>query len=383
MDVYRGNLDSLSAYSISKGEDEYSPDISRYSLRKIDSEILSKGEDLILGSRPYRLKVSTDWFFPVLFYSTTGGLYTGTYWQGSDMLGNHIASSWVEYASDPDWLNYNVYYGYYRLRPQFNFNFMGRNYYYYNDDDELIRKQSHTQAVSAIYPLNYQNRLEIGAITIHNKKRNKSQDDEVTRERENVAAYSLVRDATDGRYLYTLNGYRTNLTYYQSRPVWGGDFSYNTYLLEAQKYFHLPGDNTFVIRVFGGGSEGRDREDFLLGGGFALRGVPSREYDGSSILLLNSEFRFFIFPDIDYHVWWMWPDFYFKSIRGVVFTDVGNVWDYPEDPIHNSDWKNSVGLGVRIDTFLLEMFPFLMNFDYAWRTDKKGNVFYFSIGPIF
>jgi hypothetical protein len=44
----------------------------------------------------------------MLFYSTTEGLYTAGYWQASDMLGNHGMTSYVEYASEYDWLTYQV-----------------------------------------------------------------------------------------------------------------------------------------------------------------------------------------------------------------------------------------------------------------------------------
>ena len=76
------------------------------------------------GGRPYKFRASTGFFFPIMFYSSTDGLFLSAYWQASEMLGNHQIQSAVTYASALNFLNYQIYYSYLRYRPQWTFGFL-------------------------------------------------------------------------------------------------------------------------------------------------------------------------------------------------------------------------------------------------------------------
>jgi outer membrane protein assembly factor BamA len=126
-----------------------------------------------------------------------------------------------------------------------------------------------------------------------------------------------------------------------------------------------------------------------------LRGVGYYNQVGTRYILSNSEFRF---PFIK-HLLFGWPlPFYFRDIRGVLFSDVGTAWYTPgqidgriED---NSDefevpnittggkiipspkhWTAGFGCGIRLD---LGIFP--IEWDVAW-SEATGMTpqYYFSL----
>jgi outer membrane protein assembly factor BamA len=89
---------------------------------------------------------------------------------------------------------------------------------------------------------------------------------------------------------------------------------------------------------------------------------------------------------MDYYMWYIFPDFYFKSISAALFTDAGHVWD-THGQMKASRWRDlrhSYGVGLRIHTFILQLFPLVVHFDYARRTTSSGDgVFYVYLGPLF
>jgi outer membrane translocation and assembly module TamA len=90
-----------------------------------------------------------------------------------------------------------------------------------------------------------------------------------------------------------------------------------------------------------------------------------------------------LFPEINWRFRLLWPEIYLKSLQLALFTDTGAAWDEPEEIRTISDIKNTIGIGLRINTFLIQMFPFTLRLDYGWRTDKFTGKFYFSLGPTF
>ena len=342
--------------------------------------IISPYPSPVSSIHPYRFKASTDLIFPFLFYSTTEGLYTAGYWQASDMLGNHMITLLAEYASEYDWLNYGVGYIYQRWRPSLGFFAYGKmRRKSENGDDSKIRTSEFVEGMMVSYPFDRFRRIELGLIT--EKKREWNGD--TTSTRENGAILSLIRDTTEGKILDIMSGSRTNFTVYQAFKGLDGDFDYTDYILDARKYFTLSERNILAVRFLGMLSQGRDREEFHLGGQSKLRGLSGSAFSGSRLALINAEWRFMVFPEINWRFRLLWPEIYLKSLQLTLFTDSGAVWNEPEEIKTISDVKNTIGIGLRINTFLLQMFPFTLRLDYGWRTDKFTGKFYFSLGPTF
>ncbi len=330
--------------------------------------------------RPYRFKPSTDLIFPFLFYSTTEGLYTAGYWQASDMLGNHGMTVYVEYASEYDWLTYQGAYIYQGWRPFLGFFAYGKMRRKSEDqNNETIRNTKFVEGMVVGYPFDRFRRMELELIT--EGKREWNGDTLATRE--NAVALSLIRDTTQGKILDIMSGSRANFTVYQAFKSLGGDFDYTSYFLDGRKYFKLSERNILAFRFLGALSQGKDREDFSLGGDTRLRGLSKDVSSGSRLALINAELRFMLFPEINWRLRLLWPDIYLKSLQLALFTDTGAAWDEPEEIRTISDLKNTIGIGLRINTFLLQTFPFTLRLDYGWRTDKFSGKFYFSLGPTF
>jgi len=342
--------------------------------------IISPYPSPVTRIHPYRFKASTDLIFPLLFYSTTEGLYTAGYWQASDMLGNHGLITYVEYASEYDWLTYQLGYTYQRWRPALGFFTYGKTRRKSeNDDNDTIRTSEFAEEIVVSYPFDRFRRVDLEFITEYEREWN----GDTTATRENGVALSLVRDTTQGKILDIMSGSRANFTVYQAFKSLDGDFDYTTYILDGRKYFKLSERNILAFRLLGKLSQGRDREDFSLGGESKLRGLSGNAFSGSRLALINAEWRFMLFPEINWRFRLLWPEIYLKSLQLSLFTDSGAAWNEPEEIRTISDIKNTIGIGLRINTFLIQMFPFTLRLDYGWRTDKFTGKFYFSLGPTF
>jgi len=362
-----------------RGEEEK----ERLSIVQLPAEpagpIISPYPSPVSKIRPYKFKASTDLFFPFLFYSTTEGLYTAGYWQASDMLGNHGMNVYIEYASEYDWLTYQGGYIYQGWRPSLGFFAYGKMRRKSEEDNNIVRNSKFVEGMVVGYPFDRFRRIDLELIT--EKKREWNGD--IISTRENGVALSLIRDTTEGKILDIMSGSRANFTVYQAFKGLGGDFDYTSYFLDARKYFKLSERNILAFRFLGALSQGRDREEFSLGGDTRLRGLSKDVSEGSRLALINAEWRFMLFPEINWRIRLLWPDIYLKSLQLALFTDSGAAWDEPEEIRRISDMKNTIGIGLRINTFLLQMFPFPLRLDYGWRTDKFSGKFYFSLGATF
>ena len=342
--------------------------------------VISPYPSPVMRIRPYKFKASTDLIFPFLFYSTTEGLYTAGYWQASDMLGNHGMTTYVEYASEYDWLTYQVGYIYQGWRPYLGFFAYGKmRRESENENDTTVRSSKFIEGMVVGYPFDRFRRIELELLT--EKKREWNGD--TTSTRENGVALSLIRDTTQGKILDIMSGSRMNFTVYQAFKGLGGDFDYTSYFLDGRKYFKLSERNILAFRFLGALSQGRDREEFSLGGERKLRGLSKDVSSGSRLALISAEWRFMVFPEINWRLRLLWPEIYLKSLQLALFTDTGAAWNEPEEIRTISDIRNTIGIGLRINTFLLQMFPFTLRLDYGWRTDKFTGKFYFSLGPTF
>lgn len=341
--------------------------------------IISPYPSPVTRIHPYRFKASTDLIFPLLFYSTTEGLYTAGYWQASDLLGNHMMTLVVEYASEYDWLNYGVGYIYQRWRPSLGFFAYGKMRRESESDNNTVRTSEFAEEIMVSYPFDRFRRVDLGLITEFKREWNGDN----IRTRENGVALSLVRDTTEGKILDIMSGSRANFTVYQAFKALDGDFDYTKYILDARKYFKLSERNILAFRFLGMLSQGKDREESSLGGESKLRGLSKGAFSGSRLALVNAEWRFMLFPEINWRFRLLWPEIYLKSLQFALFTDSGAAWNEPEEIKGISDIKNTIGIGLRINTFLMQMFPFTLRLDYGWRTDKFTGKFYFSLGPTF
>jgi outer membrane protein assembly factor BamA len=89
--------------------------------------------------------------------------------------------------------------------------------------------------------------------------------------------------------------------------------------------------------------------------------------------------------NLNYHIWFFFPDFLFKNIYGSIFTDNGLLWEKRDELLEYKlgSVRNSVGLGARFEAFVLQTFAVVLRLDWAYRTSDGDNTFYLALGPSF
>ncbi|MFH1618704.1 MAG: peptidase MA family metallohydrolase, partial [bacterium] len=340
-----------------------------------------------LAFRPYRFGASTDLFFPAVFFSSLGGFFWTNYWQASDNLGNHQTSLLLSYNSGYKYLNYQWGYSYSRFRPQFIFQTTGVVYdKNLSPTDIDYNRNYHRQMAAVLYPLDRYRRLEFAAL---NKSEIYDYPQWGLRENYQTKAgqVAFTADTVNGRYLVATRGSRFRVSFLKAVDAFGGNQIFDTKAVEAHHYIPIAEQGALAFRILGAESHGRDRQIFDLGGVGGVRGfqMDTAPNSASRLAIGTAELRFPVFQDINYYMWYFFPDFYFKALFGKIFVDSALGWGSSSrlDKARIGDVKNSVGFGVQVHTFVMQAFPFVLTFDYAWKTNNGGRVLYFYMGPLF
>ncbi len=199
-------------------------------------------------------------------------------------------------------------------------------------------------------------------------------------------SFTLVGDNSLFGEFGPVNGGRWNLSYTAAVPIFDNALSYNTFTVDKRRYWDLTRGNSFAVRLLGATSFGRNPQVFRIGGFSTLRGFPDFALEGTHLALVNLELRFPFIEDLG--VVGPLPLGNLR-LRGVVFTDIGEIWSQGNPRFwitdargrHLSDSNVSFGTGLRSWIFGLPM-----KVDVAWATDLLGYRrprWTFSIGPEF
>jgi hypothetical protein len=335
-----------------------------------------------------RSPFSTDLFLPAFFYSSNGGLFWTSYYQGSDLLGDHSVGGLVSYASGQGYLDYQSQYEFKRWRTSLAAGAVGRLRRDSLDTSSGFTQDesAHAQYVSAAYPLDRYDRLEavLGSVT-------ESYDASFALARPHrearIVSTQFVRDTVRGRYLVATGGGRTRAGYSAAPRVLGGNSVREGVFGEVQRFLPTGGLSALALRTEAAGFWGPDPPQYVLGGLGGVRGFArSATRDaGRAGVTATAEWRVPVVKNLDYYMWYIFPDFYFKAVSLAFFTDAGRTWSDRRE-LGRTGWddvRHSYGGGVRIHTFVLQLFPLVLHFDYAQRTTTDGGVFYFYLGPLF
>ena len=338
----------------------------------------------VAEARPYRWKASTDLFFPVVYYSSEGGLFAAALWQSSEWLGDHDLRLVFQYASGDRLLDYTAEYAYRRFRPEFFLAASGQSFY--NDVDRTDREREAVRTLGARYPLDRFHRLEGAVSLLHRDRTFSLSPSRDFQEDENTFSAGWTRDTAAGRYLGVTRGSRLSLEEKWTSGALGTDRRYRTHRAEHHVFFPTGGESALAFRTRAGASVGHEPERLRLGGADRLRGYPRRGDDVRStrFLLANAE--------------WRAPLIYLrgatlpvmagvtvKAIYGTLFADAGLDWNSRRE-LRSKGWtdvRQSVGAGVGFPAFVFQSFPLWADVQAAKRTDARFWTFYLSIGPTF
>ncbi|OGS05438.1 MAG: hypothetical protein A3G41_02735, partial [Elusimicrobia bacterium RIFCSPLOWO2_12_FULL_59_9] len=281
-------------------------------------------------SKPARFSASTDIFLPAFFYSTQGGLFLAGFWQASDMLGRHNLLSVFNYNSGVGFLNYQAAYQRKGFRTQWA---VGADGLSLPDSRSpttglLFKQRFHRQFVQLAYPFDRFHRFEMLGLSASEVQRFNS-----TRVRDiyetRMGRMSLVRDTSNGKYLVANQGGRLRLDMSRGARVLGGNQEFWVYRGELHKFISTGGQGAVALRLVSEKSTGGDPQIFELGGIGGVRGFQRTlaEKAGAGLMMGNFEWRFPLVSDLNYYMWYLFPDFYFKAIFGTIFYDAGFTWN--------------------------------------------------------
>ncbi len=337
-------------------------------------------------SGPYKFKASLDLFYPALMFSSPGGLFLANYSQFSDFLGRHNFTLF---------LNYNSYWPYWNS--DFSYLYSGRrkSYFFQNsryyagsiEDDGFKYDRDYLRNIGAVfYPFDRYRRAEFYLIEKDDEKKYYYPYKFSLKNKTRAVQVSFVKDDINGLYMSAIYGSKAVLSFQKGFPSLSGNQKYDVWETEYVKYLPLSRKSAFINRFYGGFSSGRDRKRFDFGGINGLRGYRryGDENENSRVLNYNAEARIFA-SQMDYHMWYFFPDFYFKALYLKIFSDNAYGWDYKREisSFKLSDIKNSVGIGLDFRAFVLQTFQMALCFDYAVRTADGEKIFYFYLGPLF
>src|SRR5262249_28346140 len=123
----------------------------------------------------------------------------------------------------------------------------------------------------------------------------------------------IVRDTVEGRYLVALRGSRLALNYTQGFDALGGNQRFYSTSVEAQQFMPTGGQSAFAVRTVGVFTTGPDADNnhlLPLGGLGLVRGYQKYllARAGTSIAYANAEWRFPLVQNLDYYLWFIFPD---------------------------------------------------------------------------
>ncbi len=195
------------------------------------------------------------------------------------------------------------------------------------------------------------------------------------------ATWNLGFDNRDNKYSPT-KGLNTGISLENAGGFIGGDKDFVKGWVHAA-YYHsiipkvvleLKG-RTGVVENYGDSDDVPIYERYFVGGattvrGYRQRGIGPRDagtntaLGGEAMAVANTEVTFPLYKNL---------------IKGAVFYDVGNVWENYSDVFTGSEYKQGVGLGVRVKTPIGPVkldygYPLNKNYD-----DEDTGEFYFSV----
>lgn len=350
----------------------------------------------------YKIKFSPDLVYSNANYSSFYGVQGLIQMAFSDVTGDHRI--YAALSAVLDLKNSDYAFAYYYLPKRIDYGISAYHSARFLligpslGNSQLYRYRTVGADLSISYPLSKFNRID-GALSYnHLTKENMDNPIEPTQKLDFVMpAVSYVHDNTLWGYTAPIKGTRYNITLLGTPKIGSNGVSFFSAIADYRTYFDIADDYTFVLRLNGGYSFGKNPQRFYIGGteswinyeiqndelpieeiqdfAFSTPVMPLRGYNyntrsGSKFALMNAEFRF---PLFRYLILGLLP-FGFQNIQGVLFADAGTVWSDNKklqlfqnvDGFQTKDLLLSMGIGTRL--FFL-YFP--MKLDIAWTYDMK------------
>ncbi len=341
-------------------------------------------------------------------FGSDGSVFGYSFLRVSDIMNDHSLSLLV--ASYYGYRSYSFTYINQRNRLQFfsrlfyfsDSYFLGRNYLnpestaYLSKKNYVLASRRIGLSVGMYYPFNRSYRAEF-SMSIHHQL---ELSDRLFYQRDLPynqffdgyalpLRFALVGETTKFTNFGPLSGHTFKLSFSKYLKLGSGFLDSNTINLDVRKYFKLAPNTLFAIRITGFTSSGSNPMLFATGGNNTLRAVPFRSLVGTNGFAFTSELRF---PLVKYLVT---PIGVLGPIRGVLFFDLGGVWDssikapanadletkkrYEDasefdlfgDGIVLKDGISSYGFGLEVN-----LWGYPLHFEWIYKTNLKESKYY-------
>ncbi|MGB2698175.1 MAG: DPP IV N-terminal domain-containing protein [Candidatus Zixiibacteriota bacterium] len=410
---YKPELD-LSSYVFKTGESELDS-LVRKSIE--DEEIV---EDTLAYKLPsgeykknkYRLRFTPDLVSGALSYDTFFGFRGQSFIMISDIFGNHTFYLATDLINTIDQSNFQLIYLNSTNRMDFGVGIFHTKYYYIDYWDRLFSDRLYGALGALTLPLSKFTRFDLGLthLSIDRKYYDPPFDDRAAKV--GVVSLSWINDTVLWGITGPVNGSRRMLGFDYSPDISTKSISYRSFWLDYRKYWHFKKGYNVVFRLTGGRSDGKDPEQFFMGGisnwigprlatehiygvndlYFAtivtpLRGYKYYEVTGTRYALVNLELRY---PFIDQLAMRFPLPILLSRVNGNIFFDIGSAWydtekwkgGTTEGGSRLKDLKAGFGFGARANLGIM-----VLKFDLAWGTDfdsvSAKPISYFSLGAEF
>ncbi|MCS7231936.1 MAG: hypothetical protein RMJ67_07360 [Elusimicrobiota bacterium] len=335
--------------------------------KMVSEQIISYKENILRKDIPYKFYFSTDLFLPFLYYSSYEGLMMLLYWQASDMVGEHNVGVNSVVLGNKNY-SLNLEYRFLKFRPAFIFSVTAESSY----DYYKLYLDRYISLISGItYPLSRNSYLDILIGYIYNSSIYEDQLKEEVK-KENVVYMDYVRNTIIGKFVAPLRGDYLFLSFQIADKIIDGDYLYQIYRGYFLKYFHLGKEYCVYTNLQFLISTGRDKKSFNLGGPERISGIWYGDKKSEELYLSKIGFRFPIVYDINYYMWYLFPDLFFKGFYGEVFIDLG--FD------RKLNFYDSFGIKFNIYSFVIQSYLLKFELIFANEIDLKKPIYtYFLI----
>jgi Tol biopolymer transport system component len=333
-----------------------------------ESEQKEEIKKSLLKIKPYRFNFSTDLLLPFLYYSSYEGLVMLLYWQGSDMVGEHKTAVSSIVLGDRNY-SVDIQYEFLKWRPIILLDLSVQSMYDIQED--IVKKLFETD-IGIYYPLS---RISAISVILSYLKMDKDFLSKFYTEtkRDNIITFNYEINTIVGKYLEPVRGYYSLFTAQLSDKIYDSDFSYCILKYYLINYFNLGKDwslftNGQILTSFG-----KDKVSFYFGGPERFSGVWYSDVTSSQIGLLRLGVRIPLVYDINYYMWYLFPDLFFKSFYQENFIDFGL-------DAEKQKFYAALGVKFKLYTFVLQTYVLRFELTFAQQFEINKPVYvYFTI----
>lgn len=306
-------------------------------------EVQKLGSKMITSSLRYRNKFTLDVAQSQITQDPIFGTSGGAQLAVTDMLGNYQYFFLLynnAQTRDEFMKSFNIAVSRVDLSRRTNFAVGGYHFAgnYYNYAEGFFYERRYGGFASLSYPFSMFSRLE-GTVNV--RVSNKEWYSSRQRDALLFSNYvSYIKDNSIWGPSGPLDGERYKLTIGNTLDVQYNNANFYTVIADYRRYFRTSLATCFATRITLQYNHGKEALPFFMGGSWDLRGYRLWSVWGEKLFLLSNEFRF---PFINYFlVGFPFGGIGFSSIRGALFTDIGNAWDNDLNRL-----LGSYGFGVR------------------------------------